>query len=203
VTESSIGTPAGADTLGGLSAPPAPTLKLAGRRTPVAPEVEAGAVRWVVEAVAALEGWVDEVEARRVLELVAELDCPEPPPQPARTSAPTIANAPPRDLTIRAYGSINRAVMQLELRHRPARLVEYDALRRRLWIRGQRCHHGATGALVAMGACLGLVADQPAALGPSPGARAMIAIGVAGGVLMFHDRKDRSFWFERGRGTQP
>jgi len=30
-----------------------------------------------------------------------------------------------------------------------ARHVDYDAARRRLWIAGQRCHHGATGTLLA------------------------------------------------------
>ena len=39
-------------------------------------------------------------------------------------------------------------------------LVEYDALRRRLWILGQRCHHGATGSLVAALACVGLIVDS-------------------------------------------
>jgi hypothetical protein len=79
-------------------------------------------------------------------------------------------------------------------------LVEYDGFRRRLWIRGQRCHHGATGSLVAMVACLGLMAEssRPVAR-PSP----MLALAAAGGALMMHDWKDRSFWFERGRGSQP
>ena len=83
------------------------------------------------------------------------------------------------------------------------KLVEYDALRRRLWIRGQRCHHGATGTLVAGFACLGLIADAvPPITGLAP--RAMLAATLAtGGVLMAHDWKDRSLWFERGRGTQP
>ncbi len=44
-------------------------------------------------------------------------------------------------------------------RHSRMKLVEYDALRRRLWIRGQRCHHGATGSVVAGLACLGLISD--------------------------------------------
>jgi hypothetical protein len=39
-----------------------------------------------------------------------------------------------------------------------------------LWIRGQRCHHGATGALLA----------------------------TFGLVLMAHDWKDRGLWFARG-----
>ena len=29
------------------------------------------------------------------------------------------------------------------------RFVEYDATAHRLWILGQRCHHGATGSIVA------------------------------------------------------
>ena len=54
-------------------------------------------------------------------------------------------------------------------------IVRYDADRRRLWLAGQRCHHGATGALLA-------------------------AFGL---VLMAHDWKDRTIWFERGRQFQP
>jgi hypothetical protein len=82
------------------------------------------------------------------------------------------------------------------------RLVEYDALRRRVWILGQRCHHGATGSVVAALACVGLIADSvPPAHGLAP--RSMLAVTLAtGGVLMVHDWKDRSIWFERGRGTQ-
>lgn len=82
------------------------------------------------------------------------------------------------------------------------RLVEYDALRRRLWIRGQRCHHGATGSVIAAVAFLGLIADSiPPFNGEAP--RSMLAITLAtGGVLMLHDWKDRSIWFERGRGSQ-
>ncbi len=53
----------------------------------------------------------------------------------------------------------------------------YDRRSRRLWIRGQRCHHGATGALLA-----------------SAGAMAI----AAGGLLMAHDWKDRGRWFARG-----
>ncbi|MGH2968604.1 MAG: hypothetical protein ACRDK0_06010 [Solirubrobacteraceae bacterium] len=57
----------------------------------------------------------------------------------------------------------------------------YDRRMRRLWIRGQRCHHGATGALLA-----------------SMGAMAL----AAGGLLMAHDWKDRAHWFARGRQDQ-
>jgi hypothetical protein len=51
----------------------------------------------------------------------------------------------------------------------------YDSRRRRLWVLGQRCHHGATGALLA----------------------------AVGAVLMAHDWKDRTIWFQRGWGSQP
>lgn len=54
-------------------------------------------------------------------------------------------------------------------------LVHYDSSRRRLWLKGQRCHHGAAGALLA----------------------------AVGAVLMVHDWKDRTMWFERGFGSQP
>ena len=78
------------------------------------------------------------------------------------------------------------------------KLVEYDALRRRLWIMGQRCHHGATGSVVAAASCLALISD-PLSNGP----RSVLALTAAGGALMMaHDWKDRAIWFERGRGSQ-
>ncbi len=49
-------------------------------------------------------------------------------------------------------------------------LLRYDAERRRVWICGQRLHHGLTGALLT-------------------------AAGIA---LMVHDRRDRSIWFRPG-----
>ena len=64
--------------------------------------------------------------------------------------------------------------MSPELIRKP---VHYDRSLRRLWIKGQRCHHGATGALLA-----------------SMGAAAL----AAGGLLMAHDWKDRALWFARG-----
>jgi len=84
------------------------------------------------------------------------------------------------------------------------RLVEYDSIRRRLWILGQRCHHGATGSFVTALACVGLIAAEPA--GIEHNARSlgsMFALAVTGGALMAHDWHDRSIWFERGHGTQP
>lgn len=49
-------------------------------------------------------------------------------------------------------------------------LVRYDAERRRVWVCGQRLHHGLTGALLT----------------------------VAGIALMAHDRRDRAIWFRLG-----
>ena len=57
--------------------------------------------------------------------------------------------------------------MSPELLRKP---LHYDRRRRRLWIRGQRCHHGATGVLLA----------------------------ATGLLLMAHDWKDRAIWFARG-----
>jgi hypothetical protein len=65
----------------------------------------------------------------------------------------------------------------------------YDSIQRRLWIRGQRCHHGATGALLASAGMLGLVALRVPALA------GMVA---AGSALMAHDWHDRGVWFARG-----
>jgi hypothetical protein len=82
-------------------------------------------------------------------------------------------------------------------------LVEYDALRRRLWIFGQRCHHGATGSVVAAAAFLALVSDPVPVGKPYAGPRSVLALTAAGGALMMaHDWKDRAIWFERGRGSQ-
>ena len=52
------------------------------------------------------------------------------------------------------------------------RLIGYDRTRRRIWICGQRVHHGLTGALLA----------------------------VTGTALMLHDWKDRPVWLQRGPG---
>jgi hypothetical protein len=87
--------------------------------------------------------------------------------------------------------------------HYKSRIVEYDSIRRRLWILGQRCHHGATGSLVAAVACAGLVVD-PAGTAPIPRKpRSIVALAATGSALMLHDWKDRSIWFAPGRGTQP
>ena len=79
-------------------------------------------------------------------------------------------------------------------------VVEYDGRRRRVWIRGQRCHHGATGSIVAVAACLGLIASQAPRSTPQAPSRSLAVIALAGGALMARDWKDHSVWFERGRG---
>jgi hypothetical protein len=80
--------------------------------------------------------------------------------------------------------------MSPELLKKP---LYYDAARRRLWIRGQRCHHGATGAVLAASAVVLAATRSPAS----------IALLAAGSVMMVHDWKDRSIWFERGWQNQP
>jgi hypothetical protein len=77
------------------------------------------------------------------------------------------------------------------------KLLEYDSARRRVWIGGQRCHHGATGSIVATTACARLVTVRR---WPSSRDRPLLAAALAGWVLMVHDWKDRSIWFQRGRG---
>jgi hypothetical protein len=67
--------------------------------------------------------------------------------------------------------------------------LHYDATAHRLWIRGQRCHHGATGAIMASAGMFALLMLR------TPGPAGVIA---AGGVLMLHDWKDRGRWFARG-----
>jgi hypothetical protein len=49
-------------------------------------------------------------------------------------------------------------------------VVGFDPAKRRLWVGGQRVHHGATGLLLA----------------------------ALGAVLVAHDWKDRPMWFARG-----
>jgi hypothetical protein len=70
--------------------------------------------------------------------------------------------------------------------------LHYDPLKRRLYICGQRCHHGATGAVLASAGAVGLVALR------TPALAAMIATG---GLLMAHDWHDRALWFARGWQT--
>lgn len=92
--------------------------------------------------------------------------------------------------------------MRTTIDQQSRRAVEYDALRRRVWIFGQRCHHGATGSVIAALACVGLLAELPRARRVSAEAAPLFALIATGGALMAHDWKDHAFWFERGYGTQ-
>lgn len=76
-------------------------------------------------------------------------------------------------------------------------LVHYDAVRRRLWIGGQRCHHGATGALLTgAAAVVGLAASRLRLTGT-------VALLATGTLLMADDWHDRQIWFEKGWQSQP
>ena len=75
-------------------------------------------------------------------------------------------------------------------------VLHYDAARRRLWIAGQRCHHGSAGAVLTGIAGAGLIAARLAR-------PAFVALVATGTVLMAHDWKDRALWFERGWQSQP
>jgi hypothetical protein len=69
--------------------------------------------------------------------------------------------------------------------------MHYDSRRRRLWIAGQRCHHGATGALVATAAAAAAVATRD-------NLAALTSVVAAGSLLMAHDWHDRALWFQPG-----
>jgi hypothetical protein len=71
------------------------------------------------------------------------------------------------------------------------RILGVDPGRRRLWVGGQRLHHGLTGIAVATAGLAQLASRRTEA------SRA-IAWALAGGVLMAHDWKDRGVWFRRG-----
>jgi hypothetical protein len=73
--------------------------------------------------------------------------------------------------------------------------LRYDSTRRRLWIAGQRCHHGATGAVLAASAAALLVRREHAA--------GCVALVAAGSLLMAHDWHDRAIWFQPGHQHQP
>ena len=71
------------------------------------------------------------------------------------------------------------------------RIVGIDPELRRIWIGGQRLHHGLTGIAVATASLANL------ALRRSEASRAVVWV-LAGGVLIAHDWKDRASWFRGG-----
>ena len=70
-------------------------------------------------------------------------------------------------------------------------LVGYDPALRRIWIGGQRLHHGATGIAVAGAGLARLLARRG-------GPNRALAWTLAGATLVAHDWKDREVWFRRG-----
>jgi hypothetical protein len=71
------------------------------------------------------------------------------------------------------------------------RLLGVDPQRVRVWVGGQRLHHGATGIALIGAAAARLAADRRAT-------SRWLAWALAGGALVAHDWKDRSVWFRRG-----
>ena len=71
------------------------------------------------------------------------------------------------------------------------RLLGFDPELRRLWIAGQRLHHGATGIALTGAGLIGFAARR-FTLG-----RGAVA-ALTGTALIAHDWKDRAFWFKRG-----
>jgi hypothetical protein len=70
------------------------------------------------------------------------------------------------------------------------RIVGFDPERRRIWVGGQRLHHGLTG-IVLTGVGLVRLATRR-----SP--NRAIAWTLAGGAMIAHDWKDRGVWFRGG-----
>jgi hypothetical protein len=73
------------------------------------------------------------------------------------------------------------------------RLLAVDVERRRIWIGGQRVHHGLTGLLLAAGGLTGLAARKLTTRGG-------IEWTLLGTALIAHDWGDRAMWFKRGPG---
>ncbi|MGI8633417.1 MAG: hypothetical protein ACR2NA_12850 [Solirubrobacterales bacterium] len=77
-------------------------------------------------------------------------------------------------------------------------LLGLDLHRRRVWIAGQRIHHGMAGALLAGSGLL-----QLRRLARMDRHRSPLELMVLGTVLMVHDWHDRQLWFRPGPQDQP
>ena len=73
------------------------------------------------------------------------------------------------------------------------RLIGIDLERRRIWVGGQRLHHGVTGIAVAGAGLAGLAVRRFTTRGG-------LEWALVGTALMAHDWHDRSVWFQRGAG---
>jgi hypothetical protein len=72
------------------------------------------------------------------------------------------------------------------------RILGYDPELRRVWIGGQRLHHGITGIALAGAGLVHLGWRRRLRR------RRALAWTMAGGALIAHDWKDRAAWFRRG-----
>jgi len=73
------------------------------------------------------------------------------------------------------------------------RLFGYDPEKLRVWVGGQRLHHGLTGCLLAAAGVAGLTAHRG-----HP-----VRWTLVGAALMAHDWHDREVWFAPGPQNQP
>jgi hypothetical protein len=73
------------------------------------------------------------------------------------------------------------------------RWVGVDLDRRRLWVGGQRVHHGVTGLALATAGIAGLAARRLTT-------RGSLEWTLIGTALIAHDWNDRAQWFRRGPG---
>jgi len=71
------------------------------------------------------------------------------------------------------------------------RVLGLDPKLRRMWVGGQRLHHGLTGVAVTTAGLGQLLVRRTTA-------NRAVAMALLGAVLMAHDWKDRAVWFERG-----
>jgi hypothetical protein len=75
------------------------------------------------------------------------------------------------------------------------RVLGVDAGRRRIWIGGQRLHHGVTGMALAAVGVAGLAARRLSARGG-------LEWTLVGTALIAHDWNDRGEWFRRRPGNR-
>ena len=71
------------------------------------------------------------------------------------------------------------------------RAIGFDPRRRRLWVGGQRLHHGATGIALAGMTLARLIARRQSV-------RRGLPWMLASSAMVVHDWKDRAVWFQRG-----
>jgi hypothetical protein len=91
----------------------------------------------------------------------------------------------------RTAGGLSKAARSVNPWTVGNRILGLDLRLRRMWVGGQRLHHGLTGVAVTTVGLSQLVAHRSTA-------NRAVAVALLGGVLMAHDWKDRSVWFQRG-----